>query len=46
MRRAFDRRAPLRLRNTYCHVFRVADGKIREVTEYMDTELVTAVFAS
>lgn len=30
--------------NTYCHVFRISNGKIREVTEYMDTELVSAVF--
>jgi uncharacterized protein len=29
--------------NTYCFVFRLADGKLAEVTEYMDTELVTAV---
>ena len=29
--------------NTYCFVFRVAGGKLREVTEYLDTELVTAV---
>jgi uncharacterized protein len=28
--------------NTYCFVFRLADGKLREVTEYMDTELATA----
>ncbi len=27
--------------NTYCQVFRVSAGKIREVTEYLDTELVT-----
>src|SRR5215831_8129279 len=27
--------------NTYCQVFRIADGKIREATEYLDTELVT-----
>ncbi len=32
--------------NTYCHVFRIRDGKIAEVTEYLDTELVTAVFGS
>lgn len=32
--------------NTYCHVFRIRDGKIAEVTEYMDTELVTAVFGA
>jgi uncharacterized protein len=30
--------------NTYCHVFRVTNGKIREITEYLDTELVTSVF--
>ena len=27
--------------NTYCHVFRIANGKVQEVTEYLDTELVT-----
>jgi ketosteroid isomerase-like protein len=26
--------------NTYCFVFRVAFGKLQEVTEYMDTQLV------
>lgn len=30
--------------NTYCHVFKIQGGKICEVTEYMDTELVTEVF--
>ena len=30
--------------NTYCHVFRITNGKIREITEYLDTELVTSVF--
>jgi ketosteroid isomerase-like protein len=30
--------------NTYCMVFRIADGKIKEVTEYCDTELITAAF--
>lgn len=31
--------------NTYCWVLGLnADGKIREVTEYLDTELVTAAF--
>lgn len=29
--------------NMYCHVFRIRDGQIAEVTEYMDTELVTSV---
>ena len=28
--------------NSYCFVFRLADGKLKEVTEYMDTELATA----
>jgi len=27
--------------NQYCFVFRLADGKLKELTEYMDTELVT-----
>jgi ketosteroid isomerase-like protein len=30
--------------NKYCMVFRLEDGKIREVTEYMDTSLVSATF--
>jgi ketosteroid isomerase-like protein len=30
--------------NTYCLVYKVADGKIREITEYCDTELITAAF--
>ena len=29
--------------NTYCFVIRLDEGKLREITEYMDTELVTAV---
>ena len=28
--------------NRYCFVFLLADGKLKEVTEYLDTELVTA----
>ena len=28
--------------NKYCFVFRVAGGKLKEVTEYFDTELVTS----
>ncbi|MEJ0076191.1 MAG: nuclear transport factor 2 family protein [Alphaproteobacteria bacterium] len=32
--------------NSYCFVFRVADGKLAEVTEYMDTELVTAALGA
>jgi len=27
--------------NNYCFVFRLADDKLKEVTEYFDTELVT-----
>ncbi len=30
--------------NTYCLVFRFREGKIAEVTEYLDTELVRAAF--
>ena len=30
--------------NTYCQVFRIANNKVQEVTEYLDTELVTAAF--
>ena len=29
--------------NRYCFVFRVSGGKLKEATEYLDTELVTAV---
>src|SRR5215831_8224661 len=29
--------------NTYCFVIRLAEGRIQELTEYMDTALVTAV---
>ena len=28
--------------NNYCFIFRVSDGKLKEVTEYLDTELVTS----
>jgi len=30
--------------NSYCLVYKVIDGKIKEITEYLDTELVTAAF--
>jgi len=30
--------------NTYCQVFHIANGKVQEVTEYLDTELVTSAF--
>lgn len=29
--------------NTYCYIFRVAEGKVKEITEYFDTELVATV---
>jgi uncharacterized protein len=29
--------------NSYCFVIRLENGKLKEITEYMDTELVTAV---
>jgi ketosteroid isomerase-like protein len=29
--------------NTYCYVIRMADGKMKELTEYMDTALVNDV---
>jgi ketosteroid isomerase-like protein len=32
--------------NRYCFVFRVAGGKLKEVTEYLDTELVTVALSS
>ena len=32
--------------NTYCWVCRVSDGKLQELTEYMDTELVTAALGT
>jgi hypothetical protein len=32
-------------RNTYCYVCRVVDGKVKELTEYCDTELVTSALA-
>jgi uncharacterized protein len=30
--------------NSYCIVYKLADGKIKEITEYLDTELVTSAF--
>jgi ketosteroid isomerase-like protein len=32
-------------RNTYCYVCRLEDGKVRELTEYCDTELLTEALA-
>jgi ketosteroid isomerase-like protein len=31
---------------TYCYVLRVADGEVQELTEYLDTELVSEVLRS
>ena len=31
--------------NRYCFVFRVSEGKLKEVTEYLDTELVSSALA-
>ena len=28
--------------NSYCFIYRLADGKVLELTEYCDTELITA----
>ncbi|MGH7934643.1 MAG: nuclear transport factor 2 family protein [Candidatus Binataceae bacterium] len=30
--------------NNYCQIFRIANGKVKEITEYLDTELVTEAF--
>jgi ketosteroid isomerase-like protein len=32
-------------RNTYCYVCRMEDGKVRELTEYCDTELIAEALA-
>ncbi len=32
--------------NKYCWVCRITDGKLHELKEYMDTELVTVTFQS
>ena len=31
--------------NCYCFIFRIADGKIVEMTEYLDTDLVNSALA-
>jgi len=30
--------------NTYCYVCRLQDGKLKELTEYFDTQLVVETF--
>jgi ketosteroid isomerase-like protein len=32
--------------NAYCFIFRIADGKVKEMTEYLDTDLVNAVLVA
>ena len=32
--------------NTYCHIFRLRNGRIVAVTEYLDTELATRVLGA
>ena len=31
--------------NTYCFIYRLEDGKVKELTEYIDTELVRSALA-
>jgi uncharacterized protein (TIGR02246 family) len=31
---------------SYCYVFQLADGRVRELTEYLDTDLVNQALAS
>ena len=39
-------KAGLPYNNAYCFVVRLADGKLQEITEYMDTELVSSVLGN
>lgn len=32
--------------NQYCFIYRIVDGTIKEVTEYLDTELVTSALTA
>jgi ketosteroid isomerase-like protein len=38
-------KAGLPYNNSYCYVIRLAGGKMRELTEYLDTDLVNAALA-
>ena len=40
------RRAGGPYNNTYCIVCRIADGKIKEMTDYVDTELITSALGA
>ena len=31
--------------NTYCRVYRIVDGKVKSIIEYLDTELLAAAFS-
>ena len=42
----FTTKAGAPYNNTYCWICRIADGKLQELTEYMDTELVTAALGA
>lgn len=33
-------------RNTYCNVYRLEDRKVKEITEYCDTQLLTQVLSA
>ena len=39
-------KAGLPYNQTYCYVLRLADGRVRELTEYLDTDLVNQVLAA
>lgn len=39
-------KAGMSYNNTYCFVCRLAGGRLRELTEYLDTELVTAALGT
>lgn len=32
--------------NTYCEIFRLAGGEVKEVTVYLDTALINTVFGA
>lgn len=37
----FLTRTGVAYKNSYCYIVRIVDGKMQEITEYMDTELAT-----
>ena len=32
--------------NSYCHIFRIVEGRIAEVTEYLDTQMAAGTFGT